>query len=138
MFNELVKYTNKGSFIFKKGDQLSLVSKDVPRKHGVYYVLRMANTRKDLVYIGKAGTIEKNGECKKQCLRGRINNKQDGINRQSFLTSKMNEENIDTLEFCWFVTYDDNIKDLPGYVEGLLIQKYFEVNRTLPEWNKCF
>jgi hypothetical protein len=28
--------------------------------------------------------------------------------------------------------------DLPGYVEGLLMQTYFEMNGQLPAWNQWF
>lgn len=138
MFDELNKYKNNGHFFFKKGDRLSEASKEVPEKPGVYYILRLAKGKVDLVYIGKSGTIIQNDKFKDQLLKGRINNKQEGIKRQEFFTLKIEQENIDALDIYWFVTIDENNKDLPGYVEGLLMQRFYEVNEMLPLWNKDF
>lgn len=135
MFDETNKYKNNGHFFFQKGDKLTDVSKDVPELPGVYYIMRLAKGKIDLVYIGKSGTITQSGKFKKQLLRGRINNKQEGTKRQEFFDEKMNVENIDGLDIYWFVTMDKINSDLPGYVEGLLIQRYFGVYGELPPWN---
>lgn len=136
MFDETRKYKNNGHFFFKKGDRLTEVSKNVPELPGVYYVIRLAKGRVELVYIGKSGTITRSEQFKDQLLRGRINNKQDGMKCQDFFDKKMIEENIDGLDIYWFVTMDKSNNDFPGYVEGLLIQRFFEVQGRLPLWNK--
>lgn len=138
MFDETKKYKNNGHFFFKKGNQLSEVSKGVPELPGVYYIVRLAKGRVELVYIGKSGTITQSGQFKEQLLKGRINNKQAGMKRQEFFDKKMIDENIDGLDIYWFVTMDKSNNDLPGYVEGLLIQRFFEVQGRLPLWNKDF
>ena len=138
MFDETKKYKNNGHFFFKKGNQLSEVSKGVPELPGVYYIVRLAKGRVELVYIGKSGTITQTGQFKEQLLKGRINNKLDGLKRQDLFDKKMIEENIDGLDIYWFVTMDKTNNDLPGYVEGLLIQRFFEVQGSLPLWNKDF
>ena len=138
MFDETKKYKNNGHFFFKKGDRLSEVSKNVPDLPGVYYVIRLSKGRVELVYIGKSGTITQSGQFKEQLLKGRINNKQDGLKQQDFFDKKMIEENIDGLDIYWFVTLDKTNNDLPGYVEGLLIQRFFEIHGRLPLWNKDF
>jgi hypothetical protein len=138
VFNELDKYKSNGHFFFKSGDKLSIASKDVPNSQGVYYILRLAKGKIDLVYIGKSGTIEQNGKFKEQGLRGRINNKHDGQKRQSYFELKCTAEDIDSLDIYWFVTFDKDNQDVPGYVEGLLMQNYFDVHGQLPLWNKCF
>jgi hypothetical protein len=138
MFDELNKYKTNGHFFFKKGDNLKKVSKDVPELPGVYYILRLAKGKIDLVYIGKSGTINQDGTCKDQLLRGRINNKHNGMKRQEFFEQKMMNEDIDGLNIYWFATIDKHSNDLPGYVEGLLMQRYFDVHGMLPSWNKCF
>jgi hypothetical protein len=138
MFDETKKYKNWGHFFFKKGDRLSEVSKDVPELPGIYYIIRLARGRVELVYIGKSGTIMQNGSFKDQFLKGRINNKQGDIKRQDFFDKKMTEENIDGLDIYWFVTMDKNHHDLPGFVKGLLLQRYFEVHGKLPPWNKDY
>lgn len=138
MFNETKKYTHSGHFFFQKGNSLKGVSKDVPDMPGVYYLLRLAKGKIDLVYIGKSGTISQDGKCKDQLLQGRINNKHNGRKRQQFFEEKMMEENIDALDIYWFVTMDKTHNDLPGYAEGLLMQQYFDIHGKLPLWNKCF
>jgi hypothetical protein len=47
-------------------------------------------------------------------------------------------ENIDALDIYWFVTFDTKHKDLPGFVESLLIQRFFEIHGKLPLWNKDY
>jgi len=135
MFDETNKYKTNGHFFFKRGDKLTEVSKDVPELPGVYYIVRLAKGKVDLVYIGKSGTITQSGKFKQQLLRGRINNKQEGIKRQEFFDKKMIIENIDGLDIYWFVTMDKTNNDLPGYVKGLLMQRYFDVYGELPPWN---
>ena len=138
MFDETKKYKTQGHFFFKKGNSLKEQSVDVPELPGVYYIIRIANGRVDLVYIGKSGTISQSGKFKEQLLQGRINNKQDGMKRQVYFQNKIAEENIDGLDIYWFVTMDKTNIDLPGYVEGILMQRYFDIHGKLPPWNKCF
>ena len=138
MFDEIKKYKNNGHFFFKKGDNLKQVSKSVPALPGVYYIIRLSNGRIELVYIGKSGTIQQNGQFKDLGLQGRLNIKQEGIESQDFFESRILKENIDALDIYWFVTFDTKHNDLPGFVEGLLIQRFFEINGRLPLWNKDF
>ena len=138
MFDETNKYKSNGHFFFKKGDDLFASSKDVPELPGVYYIVKLARGKIDLVYIGKSGTINQCGDFKDQLLKGRINNKQDGMKCQIYFEQKIAAENIDALDIYWFVTMGNKHNDLPGYVEGLLMQRYFEVHGTLPPWNKGF
>lgn len=138
MFAETNKYKNNGHFFFKKGDKLSVVSKDVPNLPGIYYIIKLAKGRIELVYIGKSGTMHQDGNFGDQMLKVRINNKYDGVKRQQYFDQKFQEEQIEALDIYWFVTFDEKHKDLPGYVEGLLLQRYFEVHDTLPPWNKEF
>lgn len=139
MFSETKKYKHNGHFFFKKGDTLSLVSKDVPNLPGVYYIIKLAKGKVELVYIGKSGTMHQDGTFGSQMLKKRINNKQEKkIKRQDYFDQKVQEEQIDALDIYWYVTYDEKHQDLPSYVEGLLLQRYFEVHGTLPLWNKEF
>ena len=84
------------------------------------------------------GTITQDGKFKEQGLRDGINNKHDGQKRQGFFEMKCTTETIDALDIYWFVTFDKDNQDVPGYVEGLLMQSYFNVHGQLPPWNKCF
>ncbi|MBK8149323.1 MAG: hypothetical protein IPK58_14240 [Acidobacteria bacterium] len=114
------------------------MSHEVPALPGVFYVVRLAKGRIDLVYIGKSRAVSRNGKVRLITLRDEINDKQDGIPRQKFFDRKMTEENIDGLDIYWFVTIDGRNHHLPGYVEGLLMQEHFERYGQLPVWNKEF
>jgi len=114
------------------------ICKSVPDLPGVYYIIRLSNGRIELVYIGKSGPIRQNGQFKDKGLNGCLNNKQDGHSGQDFFESRILKENIDALDIYWFVTFDTKHKDLPGFVEGLLIQRFFEIHGRLPLWNKDF
>ena len=138
MFEEIEKYENNGHFFFSNGDILRDVSKDVPNLPGIYYILRLAKGRIDLVYIGKSGTINNDGTFKIQGLKNRLNNIQNKMKRQEFFENKIKKEKIDALDIYWFVTFDKKNQDLPGFVEGLLFQKFFDIYQRLPEWNEEF
>ncbi len=138
MFDELEKYENKGHFFFEKGKSLTEVTKDVPNEAGVYVIYKLAGGKIELVYVGKSGTMNQNGTFKDQKLRKRLNNKQDGVKRQEYFESKIEKDNIDALDIYWYVTFDKKNQDLPAYVEGVLLQHYFEVYGELPAWNKDY
>lgn len=138
MFTELEKYKTNGHFFFEKNDNLRNKSKDVPNLPGVYYILKLAKGKVELVYIGKSGSMLQNGQFKDQLLNKRLNNKQDGIRREHYFLQKFESENIDALDIYWFVTIDNHHNDLPGYVEGIMMQRYYDIYGTLPKWNKSF
>jgi len=131
MFDELKKYKTNDHFFFTKGVKLSDVSKDVPELPGIYYIIRLAKGKVELVYISRSGTSIKIGGAKSQLLRNAINSKQE------FLDVKLSEEkNIDGLDIYWFVTMDASYNDLPAYVEGSILQRFFDIYGRLPLWNK--
>ena len=138
MFPELKKYKTNGHFFLKKDESLKEESKDVPQLPGIYYVIRLARGKVELVYIGKSGPTLQNGTFKNQGLQGRLNNKQEGMKLQEFFDMKFEQEKIDGLDIYWFVTFDKTNHDLPGFIEGLIMQRFFEINGRLPEWNKGY
>ncbi|MDR0371079.1 MAG: hypothetical protein LBH80_04410 [Prevotellaceae bacterium] len=125
-----------GHFFFTKGDKLKEASIDVPNLPGIYYIYRLCRGKIDLVYIGKSGTMKANGKFKDQSLNKRLNDKQDGISQQKYFEQKIERDGSDALDIYWSVTFDENHCDLPSYVEGLLLQRYFEIYGRLPEWNE--
>jgi len=139
MFDELNIYKQSGHFIFRSGQSLSNVSKDVPESAGVYLIYLLRRGKVELAYIGASGTINQKGEFSNQLLKGRINNKQDGFKRQAFFEEKMDNDNsMEALDIYWYVTFEKDMQHLPGYVEAILLQRYFDIHGCLPEWNKKF
>jgi hypothetical protein len=129
------KYPSNGIFEFHRNSLLSKAC-NAPESYGVYLIFSSCNGTNTLVYIGKSGTVQGSGEFKDQNLSGRIKNKQDGVKRQEYFIRKIDEENIDKLIIKWYVTANKEKVDLPGYVEGVLMQMYFDANKSLPKWNK--
>src|ERR1035437_5837108 len=109
MFDELLKYKINGHFFFKKGNKVDKVGKNVPELPGVYYIIRLARGRVELVYIGKSGIITPGRNPKASLL------KQTLIAQQEFLDLKMSKGDIDGLDIYWFVTMDATHIDLPAY-----------------------
>jgi len=132
MFDETKKYKTQGHFFFKKGNSLKEQSVDVPELPGVYYILRLAKGKVDLVYIGKSDNDLQSGSTVGASLADAL------TQAVAQFENKMTEENIDGLDIYWFVTMDKTNNDLPGYVEGILMQRYFDIHGKLPPWNKCF
>ena len=72
-----------------------------------------------------------------QKLKRRLQNMQEsGLRRQTHFENQMNENIIDEIRVRWYVTFDDEIKHLPLYVEAVLFQEFFEKYKQLPKWNK--
>lgn len=89
--------------------------------------MRLANDRIDLVYIGKSGTINKDGFFKTQGLNDQINKQPEGETRQNFFDAKCKDERIEALDIYWYVTIDKINQDLPGYAQAIVLQKYFDI-----------
>lgn len=139
MFDRLSKYRTIGQFIFEVGMKLRTQSKDVPELPGIYLIYRKIKSKRELVYIGMAGTMKQNAKFGSQMLRGRINAKYEKkIYRQQYYTDRMIAEGIDRLDFVWYVTFNEEVKDIPAYVEAVLMQEYFEEHGCLPLWNREF
>jgi len=130
-------FANNGSFAFTKNSNLANVC-NAPELPGVYLIYAVKDKLEQIVYIGKAGSMETDGIFKDQKLRGRINNKQKGMKRQKFFSYKLYEEQLDKLIIKWCITYNEKSNKLPGFVEGQLLQLYFEETGKLPRWNEAF
>ena len=125
--------SNKGQCQFPtNGKTLKEITSEIPNTPGVYIIY---NSTGEIVYIGKAGTINQDGTFKKQGLRRRLNNQHHGMRREDYFISKIEENNLDHIIIKW---YEVNPRVIPGYAEGMLIQEYFNKHGELPPWNEGF
>lgn len=141
MFDELKKYKKKGSFSFKADELLEKACNAPKDKSGVYIVYASDNSKDNPIYIGSTGKIRKDGKIKhrKGGLYDRIyRGKQFDESRKLSWPKKMKEQQIDELNIYWYVTFNDEVTDIPAYVEAILIQQYFNKFRRLPYWNEEF
>ena len=140
MFDELKKYQIKNHFSFSKDDVLGKVCNAPKDKSGIYIVFAIINETPELVYIGSSGKMRKNGSIKHRnggLFNRIVEGKQFGKKRKLSWKNKLIEDNIESLDIHWYDTFT-NDREIPSYVEGLIIQKYFTVHNCLPIWNVEF
>ena len=131
-----IEYITKVYCSFRLGDSLRKQTINIPTGYGVY-IFRKNTEAGDILYIGKSGTILQNGSFEAQDLRKRLNNKQDRMSRQEFLSKKINEDTeIKQIFIEWYII--DERKYLPGLIEAQLLQDYYMQHSCLPIWNNKF
>jgi hypothetical protein len=116
----------------ENGKTLKEITSKIPNTPGVYIIY---NSKGEIVYIGKAGTINQDGTFKKQGLRRRLNNQHHGMRREDYFISKIEDDDLDHIIIKW---YEVNQGVIPGSAEGILIQEYFNKYGELPPWNEGF
>jgi hypothetical protein len=139
MFEELEDYKSQDHFFFDGKEPLSKACNAPKDGAGVYLVYRLSEGHVDLVYIGSSGKVLQDGSVKirKGGLFDRIvNGTQFDASRSQSWKDKLEVEKIDALDIYWYVTVEDGQVDIPASIEGLILQHYFEIHDTLPEWNK--
>lgn len=141
MFDELEKYDSNGHFFFGVEDDLGKVC-DAPKNGlGIYMVYALKNGKIELIYIGSSGKIQQNGNKKirKDGMYDRlVNGKQFDKPRKTSWKEKLIAERIEALDVYWYETFDDKHSDIPATMEGLIMQKHFDIYGKLPKWNKEF
>ncbi len=134
----LNKYSTKGSFEFLKNETLAKKCNAPKDNVGVYLVY---DAKSNLIYIGCSGWLNQDGTLgmREGGMFDRIvDGKQFNKPRRKSWAKKMNEQNIDKIKVEWYVTFDKKISDIPAYVESILLQMFFNKQKVLPIWNKCF
>jgi hypothetical protein len=141
MFDELEKYESNGHFFFSVGDELGQVCNAPKNGMGVYIVFALKDGKIELIYIGSSGKVQQNGSAKirKGGIYDRlVNGKQFDKPRKMSWKEKLLAEEIEALDIYWYNTFDENNSDIPATIEGLIIQRHFDIYGTLPKWNKEF
>jgi len=134
-----VKFPNNDCFEFYDGNYISVCSKEVPNEPGVYIIYGCRKEKREVIYIGKGGTIYTDGIFTEQGLKKRINNtRKHDEDAQTYYTKLIADSGYDKLVFRWFVTFDSKAKTIPAYAEARLLQAFFDDNDKLPEENAGF
>ena len=139
MFDELKKYKTNDHFFVMKNSSLEKVCNAPKTSSGIYLVFALKKGKIDLVYVGSSGKIQNDGSIKHRegGLYDRIvNGHQFGkIPRKVSWLNKINEEDMDGLDVYWYDTINNKTKDIPAFVEAVIIQRNYDINRKLPDWN---
>lgn len=141
MYQELESFKNTNSFQYTTADQLDLVCNAPAHAAGLFLVFDVKEDTKELIMVGSTGTIQNNGTLKaKSGLFDKIvNGSQFTKSARKFSwPTQMKKEGITTLEVIWFETFTDEKKIIPTYLEGQVLQHFFDENGVLPRWNVAF
>jgi hypothetical protein len=136
MFDEVKKYKKTDHFFLRSDGNLESSCNAPKISNGVFVVYQLKHGRIDLVLIGSSGKLQKSGSLKKtdSLYNSIVKDPQFGLS----WISKIKKEDIDGLDIYWYETFNQKTKDIPFFVQSLLLQKYFEIYGRLPDWNTEF
>jgi hypothetical protein len=125
-----------GNFKLKQGEDIRKILKEenVPNKYGVYIIY---NDKNEIIYIGKAGTVNNDGSFKNQGLKKRLKNRQQKKSRKVFFQEIIEKYNYEFLYFKWFVIYQEDKGIYPFLAEAELLAKYLDIYKRLPLLNRA-
>jgi len=103
-------------------------------RHGIY-VVRQESKRRQVLYIGTSGTMDRDGCFKKQDIpHGLKNVKNDDVSANEWFKSLLKEKGQLVIEYVFLLATPES----PTFVESLLLQAYFNEHKSLPYRNKSF
>ena len=132
---------NNDHFFFSKDEFLDEKCNAPKNSSGIYLIYALAHGQIELIYVGSSGKMQPNGKLKTRSggIFDRIvNGKQFDEPRKKSWPKKMDIEQIEALDIYWYVTFNNEVKDIPAYAEGLIIQRHFDIYGKLPRWNSKF
>ena len=91
---------------------------------------------KDIIYIGKSGTMINDGTFESQGIAKRLTKKQNSLPRNVYFQNVIKEYKFEKLEFLWITTFDEICQEIPSLTEAKMIQAYFSQYKKLPLLNK--
>jgi hypothetical protein len=141
MFNETKKYKRNDHFFLRSTDDLQTSCNAPKNSNGVFIVYELVRGQIMLAFIGSSGKIQKNGFPKKtdSLYNEIVNAPQFGdLPRKMSWIKKLKDDKADGLDIYWYETFNEKTKDIPSFVEALLLQRHFDIYGRLPDWNKEF
>lgn len=129
------RFPEAGTFILRRDESIRECTRrnGVPNKYGAYIIFDPSG---EVMYIGKSGTVNRDGRFDDQGVRERLSKRQDHEPRQVYFNNRMEELGLANLEIRWFITHDGKHGILPAKAEADLMQAYFDDHGCLPPWNK--
>ncbi|MDT8412699.1 MAG: hypothetical protein RQ875_09575 [Vicingaceae bacterium] len=139
MFDELTIYKNNNHFFYTFENELDEVCNAPKNSSGIYLVYELKNGKVELVYVGSSGKVQNDGQIKHRNggMYDRIvNGHQFGkVPRKKSWKQKLIEENIEALDVYWYETANNEMLDIPAFVECQILQKFLDIYGRLPKWN---
>lgn len=126
---------DNGRKIFNK-----TIREKVDKKFGIYVWVN--NSTNEIIYIGMAGRIKKDGKLGKHSIQNRLlaSRRKDKTNKKYIQTNDyvcdfMKKNIVEAMIF--YIMYSKT-EEPPAYLEALLLYNYFKKNNRLPELNYSF
>jgi hypothetical protein len=137
-WQSLTKRYRHGSFSFDPSSSARIIIAAEFRRvrsptYGVY-VIRQGTTR-EVLYVGKGGTIDKAGNFKAQDIPGRLANVKGGdLSADEWFGSLAKEKGPLIIEYVLLASKPES----PAFVEACLLQAYINEQGSLPYRNNAF
>ena len=142
MYKELENFAVKGTFTYTQEDRLEEVCNASETGSGVFVVYAVNGDEKELIMVSSTGTVQNDGTLKSKNggLQDKIVNGHQfaKTGRKYSWPAQMKIENIAALEVFWYVTYNEDVKLIPTFIEGKILQNFLDENGKLPRWNVAF
>jgi hypothetical protein len=142
MNKELNKFKINNQFNFSIDDNLEVVCNAPHAGAGIFIVYAVEGENKELIMVGSTGTIQNDGTLKSKnggLFDKIVNGHQFAkTGRKYSWPSQMTLENIEKLEVQWYETFNEKSKVIPTFIEGQILQNFFDENGRLPRWNVAF
>ncbi|MCV9933825.1 hypothetical protein OIU80_16195 [Flavobacterium sp. LS1R47] len=142
MYKELENFTVKGNFTYTLNDSLEEVCNASESGSGVFVVYAVDGENKELIMVGSTGTVQNDGTLKSKNggLHDKIVNGHQfaKTGRKYSWPAQMKIEGIERLEVSWYETFNADVKIIPTYIEGKILQDFLDENGRLPRWNVAF
>ncbi len=137
----LKEYKLNGQFDFEINSSLASACNAPKDKGGIYLVYEVTGAIEKIIYIGSTGWVNTAGtfHIRKDGMYDRlVNGNQFDEPRKKGWPKKMKVDKIDLIRVKWYVTFGNDLKHIPAYTEACCLQKYFEENKCIPDWNTDF
>ncbi len=118
------------TLLLQKNEDISKL--DLIKKYGVYII---SDDDKNVIYIGKGGTIKQDGTFKDQNISKRLKNIRGKQTANDYFKNVMLDNDFNDLTIHCIETLP---KKLPAFVEADLIQRFYDSENKLPLLNKSF
>ena len=109
-------------------------NKDREKKSRGVYLIREKKSS-EILYIGKAGSVDNNGDFKKQTIFGRLKNKKGGKSSNIWIKNLFERKGTLIIEY---ILLPDTKNPTPAFIEALLLQAFLNDKNRLPLKNKMF
>jgi hypothetical protein len=104
----------------------------IKRKYGIYVVRLQSN--REVLYVGKSGSLDKQGRYKDQDIPSRLNNTKGKMSANEWFARIVNEKGPLIIEYIFLEPSPES----PALVEAILLQAYLNENGCLPYLNNGF